>query len=98
MAEGNGRWPGGLSVGNAVALVAILGGVIAVYTEMRSTEAVVNDKLAALAREMTANRAGQEVFAEQMRGQLNQLSKDVAYLQALMSMQGQTGGSRQRGK
>jgi hypothetical protein len=82
MAESNGRpvWAN-ISFGNVLALVAVIGGTIAVYTEIRSTQSVATDRIAVLSREIASDRIAAQAFADQMRNQLTQLSKDIAFLQ-----------------
>jgi hypothetical protein len=76
---------GGISLGNILALVAIIGGTVAVYTEIRSNQAVESDRITTLSHELQIDRTSQQVFSEQMRSQLIQLSKDIAFLQGQLT-------------
>lgn len=64
-----------------IAVVAVIGSTVAVYTEIRSNQAVTDTTILALKAELVTSRESQRALADQLRSQLNKLSSDISYLQ-----------------
>ena len=79
--NGIGRLLSSLGTANIVTLVTVLGAVVAVYTDIRTNQAVEADKIAQMWRTVEQIQVTQSSLSGELRAQLSQLSKDIAYLQ-----------------
>lgn len=77
-----------------IAVVAVIGSTIAVYTEIRSNQAVTDSTILSLKAEFVTGQESQRQLADQLRGQLTQLSKDIAFLQGQVSASAGTKGKQ----
>ncbi len=76
----------GFSLGNILTMFVIAGGVLAVYVEIRSSQAVEDDRVTALTLQLAADRLNNQSFASEMRNQLTQISKDLSWLEGTISV------------